>query len=198
MRQDYLLDTVNSSHTSLHVLDWSLQNSKTEPPFQLKSNQQWELLGEIDVAAQSPKPQHTSTTTTTPVQRPRRHRCISDDTESSSHDSPESESSSFDLKPKSLNSYFESSSSDGSFGELPMLGLEPSFEETSRPTKRSRDCLESSELCCDYAAEEAQLCSSDDRQQRTTTPSRKRRRVAGRNNALCAADYNDIFSKIGC
>lgn len=155
-------------------------------------NNQWELLGEIDVAAQSPKPQHTPT----PVLRPMRKRCISDETDSyeePQNDSPESEDC-FERKPKSMSSYFATTEFD-SFGELPMIGL-PSFEETSssssRP-KRSRDCLES-EL---YVGEEAQLCAVAEREQQRP-PSRKRRRVGHRNKALCAEDYNEIFSKIGC
>lgn len=190
MRPDYL-DTMQSSHTSF--LDWSLQSSKKEAPFQIKNNQ-WELLGEIDVASHSPKPQHTTTTTTTtttPNQRPRRHRCISDDTEATceepQHDScPEREW--YDLKPKSLTACFESTTCSSSFDDEPLPIL--NFDAPPLRSKRSRDCLESSS--CSQEDQGDQVC---DRQQ---PPLRKRRRVAGRNNALCAQDYNEIFSQIGC
>ncbi|CAJ1954633.1 unnamed protein product [Cylindrotheca closterium] len=173
MRQDYL-DTCKSSHTSLHVLDWSL-DMQQEPPFQIKNQQEWEL-GEIDVAAQSPK-------RITPW--PRRHRVISRD---NGTEEPQNDEGSFDdIKPNSLTCCFETTI-DGTLSELPILSLEPSFEGTSSRPKRSRD-----ESCDDYAGEEAQLCG-----ERQRPLSRKRRRVGSRNNALCAQDYDDIFSQLGC
>lgn len=180
MRQDYPLDSLKSTHTSL--LDWSLQNAKKEPPFQLKNNDKWDELGEIDVAAQSPKPHQQ---TTTPVQRPRRHRCISDD---SKEDEPQHDSCSelerefFDLKPKSLNACFATPNKYDCEVPLPILSMD---EEQPSPTslraKRSREENDFFEDC-----------------ERQRTSSRKRRRVAGRNNALCAQDYNEIFSQLGC
>jgi hypothetical protein len=179
---------MKSRPSSIDIFDCSPPNSAQTDDEAVAIKKNWDLIGRIDIASSSSANDDVQPPISTPNQPSRRHRCISEDSDSSntSRDSHEyDEQSIFDLKPKSMDSYYPSEPVDEELSYLSQAS------NPSRP-KRRRD-----ESSCDLSHnfdEEAKLSCSEDK----PSNSRKRRRVAGRNRALCAADFDDIFSQMGC
>jgi hypothetical protein len=189
--KEILRKKMKSRPSSIDMFDWSPHKSTQADDEAVVMKKNWALIGNIDSASSSSSYDDVQRPELTPNQPSRRHRCISEgsDFSNTSRDSHEyDEQSIFDLKPKSMDSSYHSQSSEPVDEELSYLSQ---ASNQSRPKRRRDDsCRDLSH----HFDEEAKLSCSEDK----SFMSRKRRRVAGRNRALCAADFDDIFSQMGC
>lgn len=180
---------MKSRPSSIDMFDWSPHKSAKENEDSVGLKKNWALIGEIDIESSSSYcDEVVHQPKLTLHQNVRRHRCISEDSDfsdTSRESQEEYEDAMFDLKPNSMDSSCDSQSSETLDDEVSFIS------ETSKQVSRQKRRRDDSSH--DMSNVEVGILSDS-----ADFKSRKRRRVAGRNKALCAADFNDIFSQIGC
>jgi hypothetical protein len=180
--------------SQIPFFEWSPHKS-TRPLEKEVSQDDWALIGEVQSASSYSR---RSLLDLNQEHRPRRRRCISEESASFSDTLHENNkcgeysslASASSNSSTSLDDSIELGQSESYYDG--MFSFSESSTQQSRQKRRRDDCCENMSY---ESIEDSRLSCPEEL---PIENSRKRRRVSGKNKALCASDFDDIFSQIGC